>query len=105
MMKWRILAIFGVCWISVLTTVGSAFPQTDQDHPGPGEESFPFFPNSSKERETLDDLMVRVGREGPDFGGLFLDEKGDLNIYLVDTAPGVAEMTLHRCRQFHFRRY
>jgi hypothetical protein len=36
--------------------------------------------------ETQDDLLVRVEKQAPGFGGMFVDSDGRLVLYLVDTA-------------------
>lgn len=35
--------------------------------------------------ETTDDLLVRVERRAPGFGGMFIDSDGRLAVYLLDT--------------------
>jgi hypothetical protein len=36
--------------------------------------------------ETQDDLLVRVGKQAPGFGGMYVDLDGRLVLYLLDTA-------------------
>jgi hypothetical protein len=36
--------------------------------------------------ETHDDLLVRVDKRAPGFGGMFIDSDGRLAVYLLDTA-------------------
>ncbi len=36
--------------------------------------------------ETQDDLLVRVGKQAPGFGGMYVDSEGRLVLYLLDTA-------------------
>jgi hypothetical protein len=36
--------------------------------------------------ETQDDLLIRVGKQVPGFGGMYVDSDGRLVLYLLDTA-------------------
>lgn len=40
---------------------------------------------------TFDDELVQVARELPGFGGIFFDDEGVLNVYLVDAKPSDAQ--------------
>jgi hypothetical protein len=43
-------------------------------------------PQERRAMETYNDLLVRVERMAPGFGGMFIDPDGRLAVYLVDTA-------------------
>lgn len=44
----------------------------------------PDAADRAAERSSLDERFGRVAKEAPNFGGMFYDENGDLNVYLVD---------------------
>ncbi len=72
-----LVIIVAACSISDRPPVGSSINNT--------EESIPV---------TLDDKLVEVNKGMPGFGGMFFDDNGDLNVYLVDAKEGLNPQAL-----------
>jgi len=74
----RILKRFTACWGVLFALILASGPRAWSVHlmrQGAGVERPKF--------ETLDDRLARLAEEIPGFGGIFLEEDGELSVYLV----------------------
>ena len=84
------LLVVGIAAVWALTWSTPIEAGLDGAAVGQALEAAPPGPRAPR---TLDDALAEVAQDVPGFGGMFYDERGDLNVYLLDPGQQVPAET------------